>query len=123
MLGAEVRDVGEGVRVRGVVRVDQEVGRRELGAVLEDGGFEFAELFEDEGALLPARQLDAVDGVAGFDARVVGGGEGPGEEGVQEGRLARSGGAEDVGEEDVAFGLGELFAAVVALARFGQVQR
>ena len=123
MLGAEVRDVGEGVRVRGVVRVDQDVGCRELGAVLENGGFEFAELFEDEGALLPAWQLDAVDGGSGFDARMVGGREGPREESVQEGRLARSRGAEDVGEEHVAFGLRELLAAVVALAWFGKVQR
>jgi len=47
----------EGVRVRGVVRVDQDVARRELGRVLQDGGFQLAELLEDERALLAAGEL------------------------------------------------------------------
>ena len=67
MLGAQLRDVGERVRIGRVVRVHQNVCGGELGAVLENGGLEFAELFENEGALLAAGQFHAVDGCSGLD--------------------------------------------------------
>ncbi len=44
----------EGVRVAGIVCVSDEGAGVEFGAVLEDGGFEFAELGEDEVALFSA---------------------------------------------------------------------
>lgn len=114
---AQREDVREGVRVRGVVGVDQDVAGRELGRVLQDGGFELAELFEDERALLAAGELDAVDCRAGLDGRVVGRGEGAGEEGVEEGGFAGAGPAEDVCEEDVALH-GGAFAAFTGFGQF-----
>lgn len=115
--GEEGGDVGEGVRVRGVVGEQQDVAGVEFGGVVQDGGFELAELFEDERALLAAGELDAVDRRARFDGRVVGGRKGAGEEGVEEGGFAGAGAAEDVGEEDGAFDAGGV-AAGTALAGF-----
>lgn len=114
---AQREDVREGVRVRGIVGVDQDVAGAELRCVLKDGGFQLAELFEDECALLAAGQLDAVDRRTGLDGRVVGWGEGPGEEGVEEGGFAGAGAAEHVCEEDVALDGGAL-AAFAGLGQF-----
>ena len=72
VFGAEGGDMGEGVRIAGIVGVDEDVAGVELGFVFEDGGLELAEFFEDEVALLATRQLDAVDGRAGFYGRVIG---------------------------------------------------
>ena len=112
--------VGEAVRVGGVVGVDEQVGRVQLGRVVEDGGFELAELFEDERALLAAWQLDRVDGETGFQGWVVGVAEGLGEEGVEEGGFAGARTPEEVGEEDLALGFGRArFAVRRSFARFG----
>ncbi|KAI7340992.1 hypothetical protein KC340_g140 [Hortaea werneckii] len=103
ILPAELEDVAEGVRVRGVVDEAEEVaGVQELGRVLQDGGLELAHLGEDEVALLAAVQFDGVDGRLGFDGRVVSRGERAVEEGVQERGFAAGGCPEDVAVEDVA---------------------
>ena len=115
-------DISEGVWISGIVSVDEDVSGGEFGLVFQDGGFEFAEFFEDEGALFAAGEFDAVDCDAGFYCGVVGWGEGAGEEGVEEGGFAGGRGAEDVGEEDVAVGSEGAFGAAVAFAGGGEVE-
>ncbi len=97
--------------------MQEDVAGVEFGRVVEDGGFELAELFEDERALLAPWELDAVDRGARFDGWVVGWRKGAGEEGVEEGGFASARAAKDVGEEDGAFDAGGM-AAGVALAGF-----
>ena len=77
-------------------------------------------LFEDEVALFAAGELDAVDRRARFDGRVVGWGEGAGEEGVEDGGFAAAGAAEDVGEHDVALDAAGAFSP---FAGFGDFER
>ncbi len=112
--------MGEGIRVRRVVRVHQDVAGRQLGGVIQDGRFQLAQLLQNEGALLAAGELDRVDGRAGFDGGVVRRGEGPGEEGVQQGGLARRRTAQDVREEHVPLHPGAAFPTLPGL---GQVER
>lgn len=117
-LGAEGGDVVEAVRVAGVVGVDQDVAVVEFGFVFQDGGLEFAVLFEDQVALFAAGQLDAVDGRAWLDGWVVGGREGAGEEGVQEAGFAAAGAAEDVGQHDVALDAAGAFSPFAGFGDF-----
>lgn len=95
--------MGEGMRVRGIVGVDEDVAFVERGGVGEDGRFVRGELGEEEGGLFAARELNRVDSGAGGEGRAVSTwwGGGPGEEGVEKGRFAGIGGAEDKGLKDV----------------------
>ena len=72
--------------------------------------------------MFAAGQFDAVDCDAGFYCWVIGWGKGAGEECVEEGGFARGGGAENVGEEDVAFGFNGAFGAARAFAGFGEME-
>lgn len=120
VLGAQGRQMRERVRIRRVIGVDQNIARRELGGVLEDGRFEFAELLQNQRALLAAREFDRVDGGPGFDGGMIRGRERPGEKGVQESGLARRRPAQDICEEHIPLHPGCTFPA---LAGFGQVKR
>lgn len=120
VLGAQGSQVRERVRVRRVVGVHQDIARRQLGGVVEDGRFEFAKLLQNQRALLAAGEFDRVHGRAGFDGGMVGRGEGPGEKGVEKCGLACRRTAQDVGEEHIPLHPGRAFPA---LAGLGQVKR
>ena len=109
VLREERGDVGEGVRVAGVVGEDEGVCQGEFGRVFEHGRLELAEFLQDQVDLLSPWEFDRVYGCAGFDGGVVGGAVGAGEEGVEEGGFATAGGAEEVGEEDGAVSFGGFF--------------
>ena len=110
--------MSEAVRIRRVVGVADDIAGVELRGVFQNGGFELAQLLEDEVALSPAVQLDAVDGGAGLDGRVVRRVEGAAQEGVEEAALPAAAGAEDVAEEDVALDAGGALAAAAGLGDF-----
>ena len=103
VFGPQSRDVRKGVWVGRVVRVDDDIALVEqLGLVLENSGFELAQLVEDQVALLAAGEFDRVDGCAWLDRGMVGCAEPAGQEGVEEGGFARVGGSQDMAQDHVA---------------------
>lgn len=108
------------VGIRRVVGKADDVAAGQLGLVLQDGGLALAQLLEDEVALLAAAQLDAVDGRARPDGRVVGRIEGPVEEGVEDGALAAAAGAQHVAQHHVAL---DARLAPLPAPRLGDLER